>query len=524
MVGLAALAAILAAAGASSQTEQKPPLVPPPQRPAPQTQRPAPQTPWPAPQTQRPAPQTQRPAPQTQRPALQTPPAAAAARAQLPAVRLPVPVNGVNNSPAPARGAQMNSSQSQTPLNPPGNSNRPTNGTRRSTNGLQVASLNPNQASAAVQSRFFLGHPGPPGSRETQGRSGNIVRTAADGSIIDVRSPRNGMFIHHGVDGSRQILVDRPDRSRVFASSRGIQYVQHPYVFRGRSYDHRTFYVQGRTFHQFYRPYNYAGTTLDAYAPARFYEPGMYRWATSRFNAPQPFKWGYMTNPTPWFGYYKGYFVPDTTYTSPTAWLADFVLGASLAVAYTTAPPTSPAPPADAAPAITPQVKQLLADEVGRQVRQESVEAQQNAQNRDPPPGAGGVVQELGDRQPHVFVVASDLDLVDPTGRRCMISEGDVVQVVSGPKPSSSTADAIVLASKGGVECNRAAQVEIALTDLQEMQNHMRETIDQGMASTDVGKKAATVTPAFAASAPPPDANAGREIDQQQQIAAAAEG
>ncbi len=192
-------------------------------------------------------------------------------RAQLPGVRLQVPVNGANNSPAHARAATTNSGQSQTPLNSPGNSNSLGRQTARarSTSGLQVASLNANQASAAVQSRIFLGHPGPPGSTETRARSGNIVRTAADGSIIDVRSPRNGMSIHHGVDGSRQILVDQPDRSRIFASSHGIQYVQHPYVFRGRPYDHRTFYVQGHTFHQFYRPYNYAGTSLDVYAPAR---------------------------------------------------------------------------------------------------------------------------------------------------------------------------------------------------------------------------------------------------------------
>jgi hypothetical protein len=105
-----------------------------------------------------------------------------------------------------------------------------------------------------------------------------------------------------------------------------------------------------------------------------------------------------------------------------------------------------------------------------------------------------------------------------------MISEGDVVQVISGPKPSTGTADAVVLASKGGVECERAAQVEVALTDLQEMQNHMRETIDQGMSMSSAGKAAATATPAFAASAPPPDPNAAQEIAQQQQIAAAAEG
>jgi hypothetical protein len=341
---------------------------------------------------------------------------------------------------------------------------------------------------------------------------------------MDVRNPRNGMSIHHGLDGSRRIMVDRPDRSRIVAASSGVQYVQHPYSVRGRPFDHRTIYVQGKVLHQFYRPYSYAGTTLDVYAPARFYGPDFYQWATSRFEAPARYNWPYTTTATPWFGYYKGYFTPDSSYTSPESWLADYVLASSLSRAYATEPQKTQAPPAGASAAVTPQVKQMLAEEVGRQVRQESAEAKENAQNKDPRPGAGSVVEELGDHQPHVFVVASDLDLVDPTGRRCMISEGDVVQVVSGPKSSTSTAEAVVLASKGGVECERAAKVEIALNDLQEMQNHMRETIDQGMANTDRGKKAATVTPDFAASAPPPDPNAAREIDQQQQIAAAAEG
>jgi len=339
-----------------------------------------------------------------------------------------------------------------------------------------------------------------------------------------VHSPKNGMLIHHGLDGSRRIVVDRPDRSRIVATSRGIQYVQHPYTFGGHSFDHRTFYVQGHLFHQLYRPYNYGGTNLDVYATPRFYEPKFYQWATGRFNAPQPFAWGYTANPPPWFAYYKGYFTPEAKYTNPLAWLTDFLLASSLERSYSTEHPASETPPADGSPAITPQVKQLLADDVGRQVKQESVEAQENARHRDPQPGAGSVVQELADRQPHVFVVASDLDLVDPTGRRCMISEGDVVQVVSGPQSSTSTASAVVLASKGGVECGRAAQVEIALMDLQEIQNHMRETIDQGMANTTAGKTAASVTPAYAASAPPPDADAAHEIDQQQQIAAAADG
>ena len=379
-----------------------------------------------------------------------------------------------------------------------------------------------NLTGPAVPSRTFVGHPGPAGSTEVRAGNGYIVRKAADGSVMDVHSPRNGMFIHHAPDGSQRIMVDKPDRSRVFAASRGVQYVQHPYSFRGREFDHRTLVVQGRLVQRFYRPYTYAGTTLDVYAPSRYYEPNMYRWATTSF-APTNITWDYATANAPWYGYYRGYFTPDSTYTTPVSWLTDFVLASSLAEAYAANSPRSQPPPADA-PVITPQVKKMLAGEVDHQVRQESAEAQDNAQNREPKPGTGSVVHTLADGQSHVFVVASDLDLVDASGRRCMISEGDVIQVVSQPKTDTSTADAVVLASKAKGECERAAKVEVALNDLQEMQNHMRETIDQGMAHTNAGKKAATVTPAFAAAAPPPDANAAREIDQERQIAAAAEG
>jgi hypothetical protein len=474
-----ALAALLPALAAVAQTQQNPPSAPAPA----------------------PRPQAAPANPAQAHPPLNPVAAAAAAAAQRRAAL----------AAAAAAGNNRNAAQ------PAGN-------TRNTAGDLHVASLDNAHATAnLVQSRTFVGNPGPPGSKETRTASGNIVRTAADGSVIDVRNPRNGMTIHHGLDGSRRILVEQPDHSRIFATTRGLPYVQHPFVFRGRVLNHRTYPVGGQLVHLFYRPYNFGATALDVYAPTRYYQPQFYQQASSPFQAPMRFNWPYANNATPWYGYYKGYFTPDTSYTTPTAWLADFVLGASLAMAYSTAKPTAPAPAAGAAPAVTPEVKQMVADEVGRQVKEESVEAQQSAANRDPPPGAGGVVQELGDGQTHVFVVAADLDLVDPTGRRCMISEGDVVQVVSAPRADTSTAGAVVLASKGGEECERAAQVQIAVADLQEMQNHMRETIDLGMASTDAGKKAATATPAFAAAAPPPDPNTAHEIEQQQQLAAAAD-
>ena len=503
---LALFAGLLAAAAVTAQTQQN-------NTPAAQPQRPV----TPAVQT-----------PQVKRPPGAVNGVAPAAPANLSQAlsNLANAARSPANTPAagaPAAPANLNPALSNLPNGARAPANTP-QGRVPQANRLNVASLN-NQSPAAraVQSQMFLGHPGPAGSTVTRAPNGNIVRTASDGSVLDVRSPAKGMYIQHGLDGSRRITVEHPDRSRVFVTSRGVPYVQHPYMFRGRPMDHRTFVVQGKVFHAFYRPYNYGGTMLDVYAPTRFYDPTFYQGATTAFAKPVGYTWGYATQSAPWFSYYKGYFTPDPTYSTPQAWLADFVLGASLAVAYTTAPPTSQAP-AGTSPAVTPEVKRALADEIDHQVKQESLEAQANAQNRDPPPGAGGVVQELADRQPHVFVVASDLDLVDPSGRRCSVSEGDVVQVVSTPNPGTGTADAVVMASKGGSECERSAQVQVAVSDLQEMQNHMRETIDMGLASSEPGKKAPTVPATFAASAPPPDPNAGHEIQQQQQLAALVDG
>lgn len=377
-------------------------------------------------------------------------------------------------------------------------------------------------AGKEAQSNALLG-PGQAGTRIAQTPGGSMVRTAADGSIMDVRNPRNGMVIQHGLDGSRRITVDQPDGSRVFAAARGVGYVQHPYLFHAQPFDHRTRYAQGHLSQQFYRPYEYAGKTLDVYAPQRFYSADFYRSVSTPYTTPLVPQWNYVATPTPWFGYYKSYFTPETSYSSPSLWLTDFVLATSLIEAYQAHPKTAPAPSADA-PVVTPEVKEMVADEVNRQVKEESVEAHENTQNRDLAPGSGGVVQELQEKEPHVFVADADLDLVDPSGRRCMLSEGDVVQVISAAHERSGTAQAVVLASKGPGECERSAQVDIAVSDLQEMQNHMRETIDQGLANSKAGGQAQTVTPAFAATAPPPDANAGQEIQRQQEIAAAADG
>ncbi len=133
----------------------------------------------------------------------------------------------------------------------------------------------------------------------------------------------------------------------------------------------------------------------------------------------------------------------------------------------------------------------------------------------------------LGDGQAHVFVAAGALDVVDASGAECTISDGDVLKLVAPPAPSDSAANLVVLSSKGGQECRKSAVVTVALADLQDMQNHMRETIDQGLQELQekqgkgglpAAPPSATAVPvntAFTKQAPPPDPNAVAEINQQ---------
>jgi hypothetical protein len=103
------------------------------------------------------------------------------------------------------------------------------------------------------------------------------------------------------------------------------------------------------------------------------------------------------------------------------------------------------------------------------------------------------------------------------------------------PPPDATAADLVVLASKGGNECAKTSTVTVQVSDLQEMQNHMRELIDQGLQELQSKQGSGGIPQAppsaqgqpapaqYAEVAPPPDPNAGTEIQQQTQQADQAE-
>ena len=127
----------------------------------------------------------------------------------------------------------------------------------------------------------------------------------------------------------------------------------------------------------------------------------------------------------------------------------------------------------------------------------------------------------------HIFVAGAALDVVDASGTECALSDGDVLALQAAPATTQRPRTLVVLASKGGQECQKQATVSVALVDLQEMQNHMRETIDQGLQELQakqgtgglpaepVSAKTAPAQAQYDAIAPPPDPNAAGEIQQQ---------
>ena len=370
----------------------------------------------------------------------------------------------------------------------------------------------------------------PGGNRPVyHGENGSEVHYRSNGQPQMVRA--HGMTITHSPSGVQRAEFVRPDHSVIVTHGAHYGYVQRPYVVNNVSYVQRTYVVGGRSYARVYRPYLYHGVSLNLYVSSRYYAPAYYGWAYSPWSTPVVFSFGW--GRSPWFGYYGGYFTPYPTYAGPAYWLTDYMIAMTLQDAYQQRMDAAAAAQANAQyggyqgsqAALTPDVKDAIAGEVHRQLDQERAESQ-GAPMQDGP-------QFLADNSTHVFVVGSGLDVQSRSGE-CALTEGDVLQMTAPPPPNSAMADLAVLASKGQ-DCRKGSVVSIAIPDLQEMQNHMRETLDQGLADlqTRQGQGGIPAPPAaaqrppveapYASAAPPPDPNVATELSQQSEYATQAE-
>jgi len=176
--------------------------------------------------------------------------------------------------------------------------------------------------------------------------------------------------------------------------------------------------------------------------------------------------------------------------------------------------------------ALTPDVKEEIAKEVQRQLSLENAERKAVSENAEPDPASSGVPRLLSDNNPHTFVVASNLVVTDSTGQECPITQGDVI-LMSGTSLADGNMVPVQVRASKDRECAKGSTVAVSLEDLQDMENHMRGTIDQGLAELQTHPAqsglpapppAAAVPPVqadFAAAAPAVDANVSTELTQE---------
>jgi len=383
----------------------------------------------------------------------------------------------------------------------------------------------------------YAGGKTPNGAKTVKTKNGGTVTKRADGKVATVHDTKRGMDVHHGLNGNRRVVVERQDHSRVVAERGRRGYVQRPYMYHGHEYARRSYYYHGRYYNRYYGRYYYRGVYVEPYYPSYYFAPAYYGWVYNPWVTPVAFGWGWAGNP--WYGFYgAAYFAPYPTYAGASFWLTDYLISNSLQAAYQAQVDANiQAAALNGAAPMSADVKGLIADEVKRQIALENTEQKTAGQNNEPDAASSSIQRALTDGVQHVFIAGHDLDVVDAGGNECAISEGDALQLATGNAADATSINLVVLSNKGGKECPKGDTVAVALQDLQDMQNHMRETVDQGMQELQKKQGSGGLPPApasaktppvetvVATNAPPapPEKEVAAEIDQQSKEADSAE-
>ena len=376
---------------------------------------------------------------------------------------------------------------------------------------------------------------------------GGQVRNSPSGHQVAMHGGRpseirsRDMMIRRGPSGMRRTVVERGGRTYSFNRA-GYGHIRSGYHYGGRDYAVRHYYVGGNAYPRYYRNYGYRGVFFDAYAPGYYYSPYYYGWAYRPWAAPVAFSWGW--SGSPWAGYYGGYFTPYQSYPSANLWLTDYIVAQTLEASYRERAESARAagmqyndqPPQQQA-ALTPEIKGMIAEEVQRQLRYEAAEAQQRAPEagapQAPPQDYTGVGRLLEDNNSHVLLSNANIDVTTLSGQECSISQGDALAVPPGQggAQGGETVQVKVLAS-AGAGCPANSIVTVSLQDLQEMLNHVRATLDSGLAAMQKDPKlpkppssvsTATTASDFASAAPPADPNEAAELARLNQEASTTE-
>lgn len=423
----------------------------------------------------------------------------------------------------------------------------------------------PTRAHAPASEHTTTTEHAPVGIRDVSLRTGGSASIRSNGQIRSV--DQNGVHIDRGLRGERTVVSEH-NGLRVVNTGRNSGYVQRPYMtVGGHSYYSRTYYFHGSYHTAVYRSYYWHGQAYYGFHAGFWFHPGFYAWGYHPWGAPVYWgigAWGW--GGAPWWGFYGGWFTPYPYYAAPAYWLTDYLIAAELQSAYSAQQAaasdtatasyrdvggTAPSASASSTVTLSPEVKEAIADEVKAQLAAQEAQAAQGsgsgaqvaaAASVDTPAQNTGVdaqttptpvnaaansneeVPPALDPARRTFVVDSNLS-VTANGQECGLTAGDVLTRLTDTPDADNRVSASVSASKKA-DCAAGLTVSVKVDDLQEMQNHFDEQLDNGM--KELAKKQGTGGMPHAPDtgivesdipAPKPDTTAEKTLEDQQQAA-----
>ena len=297
---------------------------------------------------------------------------------------------------------------------------------------------------------------------------GTVARYNPQGGVRTIHTA-NGTTVFRTPGGQRQVTTvyrgpNGQINGRVVTTGTNRGYAERTYYHGGATYMRRTYVYGGHTTVAVYRGYGYHGVTYYRYVPPYYYRPAFYGWGYRPWGPAVVYTgWGWYGSP--WYRSYGYYFAPYPVYPSAAFWLTDYLIAQNLQAAYAAqaaaaananaaaananaaaananaaaaqaqyqAGAPQPQQTADAQVTLTPEVKELIAQEVQRQLAAQQAAAEQTAANgtapapdAQPPTTSTDDVPAALDPNLRVFVVTTSLD-VNVNGEACTLSPGDVL-------------------------------------------------------------------------------------------------
>jgi YD repeat-containing protein len=370
---------------------------------------------------------------------------------------------------------------------------------------------------------------------------GTTARMDGRGRVTSIRD-KSGNTISRGPGGERRIETVRADRSRLVSFGHRGGYLERSFDRGGRQYMRRTYVVGGRTYVHVYRGHYYHGVPYYVYVPPYYYAPAYYGWIYNPWPRPIYYSWAWYGSP--WYRPYRYYFVPYRVYPYASLWLTDYVLAENLRFAYEggvsenyrasgdeagivlaayhpEVETQGDRQPNDSA-VLKPEVKLMIADEVKSVIVEQQKAA--SALPGSSQPSSGEELPPSLDPNHRVFVVFSVLQ-VGVNGETCSLTSSDVVKRLEDTAGKNNTVAVQILASKTS-DCAMGSVARMQVSDLNDMQNHLREQVDAGMRilSEKQGRGGLPTAPAANLRARPEgtaaaDATAAADLQKQQQEA-----